>query len=354
MPTYESPQSLTEIKDVLKKAMTANDAPYTVALLGLNMRYAYTLNTEHNDGFTTFLVKRIWKHYDLDDLFLEAQESESLDSYLQIVAMYYLISEDKRQFQKIVNWLPSLTSTQKQVILSWPKKMVFSVFKTFVENNSVFFQDVKDDKIYPISFADPSMPSEITKQDTPLLSFIVPTETSYLSTMALACQPSEELRKTLSAANSKKESELALIDWFFDTVPEIGEFYDEPFEQDFYSAARKKNESTTDFARRLLAQEDKIIHFKYYDQFEALMIKVIDTFPQMFFSAANAFPLLLALEQLFTVGSENDDLIDPNYLPDFWELLIREHLPKEVKKIESCRVSEDYWDEEDFELDLGF
>lgn len=354
MPTYEPPQSLAEIKDILRKTMAANDAPYTVALLGLNMRYTFTLNTEPNDGFTAFLTERIWNRYDLDDFFLEAQESESLDSYLQIVAMYYLISEDKRQFQKIVNWLPSLTSAQRQVILSWHKKMVFSVFKTFVENDSVFFQDIKDDRIYSISFADPSMPSEIAKQDTPLLSFIVPTETSYLTTMALACQPSDELKKTLLATNSKKESELALIDWFFDTFPEIDEFYDEPFEQDFYSAARKKNESTTDFARRLLAQEDRIIHFKYYDQFEALMIKVIDTFPQMFFSAANVFPLLLALKQLFTVEGEMDDLFDSNYLPDFWKLLIREHLPKELKKIQSCRVSADYWGEEDFELDLGF
>lgn len=74
----------------------------------------------------------------------------------------------------------------------------------------------------------------------------------------------------------------------------------------------------------------------------------------MFFQAANAFPLLLALEQLFTIGSETNDFFDQNYLPDFWELLIREHLPKEVKAIKSYRVSENYWDEEDFELDLGF
>lgn len=317
MPNYESPQSLAEIKEVLKKTMTANDDPYTVALLGLNMRYTFTLDTESNDGFAKFLAERIWDRYDLDDFLSENQESAALDSYFQVLAMYYLISEDKRQFQKIVNWLPGLTSTQKQVILSWPKKMVFSVFKTSVENDSVTFQDIKDEKVYSISFADPNMPSEIAKYDSPLLTFIVPTETSYLSTMALACQPSEELKKTISAANSKKESELALIDWFFDAAPETSEFYDESFEQDFYPATRRKNESTTEFARRLLSLDDKIIHFKYYDQFEALMIKVIETFPQMFFSASNAFPLLLALEQLFTVESETDDLFDPNYLPDF-------------------------------------
>lgn len=354
MSYYESPQSLAEIKEVLRKTMTANDAPYTIALLGLNMHYTFTLNTESKNGFTTFLAERIWNRYDLDDFFLEAQESESLDSYLQMVAMYYLISEDKRHFQKIVNWLPSLNSAQKQVILSWPKKMIFSVFKTFVENDLVFFQDIKDNKVYSISFADPNMPSVIAKHDTPLLSFIVPTDTDYLSTMALSCQPNETLKKALKVTNSKKESELALIDWFFDTTPEISEFYDEPFERDFYSAARRKNESTTEFARRLLSLDDKIIHFKYYDQFEALTIKVIDTFPQMFFPAANALPLLLALEQLFTVRSETSDFFDSNYLPEFWELLIREHLSKEVKKIQSCRVSADYWDEEDFELDLGF
>lgn len=354
MSNYEPPQSLAEIKEILRKTMAANNDPYTVALLGLNMRYTFTIDTESNDGFAKFLAERIWDRYDLDDFLSENQESAALNSYFQVLAMYYLISEDKRQFQKIVNWLPGLTSAQKQVILSWPKKMVFSVFRTFVENDSVSFQDIKDEKIYSISFADPTMPNEIAKHDTPLLTFIVPTETSYLSTMALSCQISDELKKAISAANSKKESELALIDWFFNKALETSEFYDEPFEQDFYPAARRKNESTIDFARRLLRLDEKIIHFKYYEQFEDLMIKVIDAFPQMFFSASNAFPLLLAMEQLFTVGSETDDLFDPNYLPDFWELLIREHLPKELKKIKSCRVSADYWDEEDFELDLGF
>ena len=354
MTHFDAPRSLAEIKEVLRKAMAVNNDPYTVALLGLNMRYTFTLNTESNDGFAKFLAKRIGNRYDLDDFLLDSQESEALDSYLQVLAMYYLISEDTQQFQKIVNWLPSLTSAQKQVILNWSKDMVFSVFKTFVEKDSVAFQDIKDEKIYSVSFADPNMPSELAKYDTPLLTFIVPTDTDYLSTMALSCQPTEDLKKVLNATNNKKESELALIDWFFNTAPEMSENYDEFSEQSFYSAARRKNESTTDFARRLLQQDEKIIRFKYYDQFEAFTIKVIETFPQMFFQAANAFPLLLALEQLFTIGSETNDFFDQNYLPDFWELLIREHLAKEVKAIKSYRVSEDYWDEEDFELDLGF
>ncbi|MGJ0706141.1 hypothetical protein [Enterococcus avium] len=351
---FDESQSLAEIKEKLRKAMAVNNDPYTVALLGLNMRYTYTLGTEPNDGFASFLAERIWNRYDLDDFLSDNQESEALNSYLQLLAMYYLISEDTRQFKKIVNWLPGLTPTQKQLILSWPRKMILSVFKISVENNLVSFQDIKDDEVYSISFADPNIPRELAKYDTPLLTFIVPTDTDYLSTMALSCQPSEDLKKILREAKSKKDSELALINWFFDTAPEISEFSDDLFDQEFHPAARKKNESTIDFARRLLAQDDKIIHFKYYDQFEGLMIKVIDTFPQMFFSAANAFPLLQAMKQLFTLKSEVEDFLNPNFLSDFWELLIREHLPKEVKKLKRYRVSDDYWDEGDYELDLSF
>lgn len=354
MTYFDEPQSLAEIKNELRKIMAASNDPYAVAFYGINMRYTFTINTEFDEGFAEFLSTYILNRYDLEDFLLETQESDVLNSFLQMLLMYYLLSEETRQFRKIVNWLPDLAAKQKQIILSWPEKMVFSIFNTFVENDSVYYQDVKDDEIYPISFTDSEMPVQLAKINTALLTFLVPTDTGYFSPMALSCQPDESLKKALNAVNSKRDGERAVINWFCDTAQEFSGFSDEVFEQDFYSAARRKNESTTDFARRLLAQDDKIIHFKYYDQFEALTIKVIDTFPQMFFSASNAFPLLLALEQLFTVESETDDLFDPNYLPDFWGLLIREHLPKELKKIESCRVSEDYWDEDDFELDLGF
>lgn len=355
MDNYLEPQSLWEIKDELKEMLADGVDPYIVALYGITLRYTFTSSDRPDDGFMTFLEEQLVKTDNIAIAFLKNEESAALIDYMRILSMYYIISEDYRNYRKIVNWLPGLTAKQKQVVLTWPEQMIFSVFNVRKENDSIHFQDLKDDHTYLVEIIEPEAVNEIERFNFSVMTMLLPTETNYLSAPPILCQTDTEIESAFKSAKSKKESEIALLNWYNNWLSEADRFHIDQLEDPFYPAAREEKESTRLFAKRLLSQDEELLHFEHYAQLEALMIKVIDTFPQMFFPDSNAHSLLDAMRKLFTKGSEQDEFLDLDYLPDFWYLLIREHLPKEVKKIENWQVSEDYWyDEDGFDYDFDF
>lgn len=96
-------------------------------------------------------------------------------------------------------------------------------------------------------------------------------------------------------------------------------------------------------------------NFPYVLELKQLLVKVIQTFPQLFIARANVFPLLDALKVLFSdieIESKIDEYLGDS-LSHFWILLILEYLPEEVKMIEEFKVDPDDWTDYD-DLDLPF
>ncbi|MDN6385494.1 MAG: hypothetical protein L0J65_01895, partial [Alkalibacterium sp.] len=114
----------------------------------------------------------------------------------------------------------------------------------------------------------------------------------------------------------------------------------------FYSAGRLSNETDFSFANRLIEQDDMLHGFPYIEQLTQLLVKVIQTFPQLLLTKVNALPLLDAIKILFTDLVDMDLTAEHNYSNHqghLWLVLITEHLAEEVAFIQNYQVEPEYW-----------
>ncbi|AOF48664.1 hypothetical protein [Tetragenococcus halophilus] len=353
---------LASLKQEISTMLSFNLNPYMVFALYIMERFEYTHVEKMKPDVTQFMDNYYLDFPDLDKIMDHIELREAFNSYLQIVQYYYLLTttSGKEEFEKIVEWLPT-ENKQRQTLLSWPDNYIISLFHPIISEGTLYFQDLKDQNNYDVYVEDGSELMDIIQEKQPtFLSLLFPTENGYTISPLVECQHFDNLKDILDNDLPKTKWESELFLWYRDNLSYIlNSATLDPFGEDllpeFYSAERFANESDTDFADRLLDQDPMFENFPYVLELKQLLVKVIQTFPQLFIARANVFPLLDALKVLFSdieIESKIDEYLGDS-LSHFWILLILEYLPEEVKMIEEFKVDPDDWTDYD-DLDLPF
>ncbi|MGG5318992.1 hypothetical protein [Enterococcus sp. AZ072] len=340
------PINSNDLKKEVRELIAGGEDPYSVALFGITTKYLLESQTKIDFGFFELL----------DEVDVIAGSPSSFEGdegpYLELLAFYYLIARNTLTFSQGVNWMTHLSPDQRQVILSWPKNYVLSVFDLIIKDDLVLHKDLKTGKEYLMDYSPEDIGLPEDKLNIRLLTIIVPTEKNYLSAMPIFLPLDDLSLAKIKRSPSKQEYELALLiecSNFLDAQAEDNWENEEFLPEDvgFYPANRKFGESDKDFARRLLLQSKFFQDFPYHTHAEALMIKVVQTFPQLFFSTSNAHALLEAVEILFTKAKFNkmDFELMSDELAFFWCLLIKEHLPREVEALAPYLVPDKFDDQ---------
>lgn len=343
---------INDLKQELTKLIGMGEDAYSVALSGITSYHVISSQKSMDFGYFEFLEE---VGADIDpDPFLE----EDKQAFLEISILYYLLARNSRSFRQAINWLPGLTADQKKIVSAWPKNYIFSIFQLKVKDDDVIYQDLKDGKEYTMNFSASSVGlADANKDKLTMISLIVPVGQHYMSAPLVFYPVNELAFAKMKKAKDKINYEYAVLleasDYLSDLYEDDDDFdFDDLFDYDdfhpFYAAERTSGESDQDFAKRLLEQSKFFEDFEHHSQAEKFMIKVIQTFPQLFHSYANAHELLEALRLLFV--DEQFDVEELQMLSDevpiFWFTLIKKHLPQEVAALEPYIVPDVFDDNE--------
>ena len=325
------PLNTTALKNELRELIMSGEDPYSVALFGITTHYL--LEAQNNIDFPFFdLLDDVTRNFLTPDDY-----NGDAGPFLELLAFYYLLAQNVAGFSQSTHWMPLLTDEQRQTILKWPKNYVLSIFELSIKDENVWYKDLKTGKDYQLAYSPEELEVPENKQGLPLITILIPTEEGYLSSMPFFIPLDDFTFAKIKRSKGKREYELAVL-------KECNKYRDDQFEEDwdaidfsfeeirFRSAGRKSGETDEELAKRLLEQNAFFQNFPLYSQAEELMIKIIQTFPQMFFKNSDADALMEGLKMVFTM--ENFTKSDMNLMSDelsfFWYLLIKEHLPKEV------------------------
>lgn len=351
---------LTRLKKEVNTMLGIYHNPYVVFAPYIMERFERTHIEEMKPQVTQFMDNYYLDFYDLDEIMEHPQLKDAFDSYLHIVQYYYLLTttSGQKEFKKIVQWLP--TESEQETLLSWPDTYIISLFYPIVNNDNIYFQDLKDQATYEVHVEDRELIYAVQEKQSLFLALLLPTDDKYILSPLAECKNFDNPEEILSQDVPKIEWESELFYWYRANLSDqlnlaALNLFDEDFETEYYSAERFTDESDTEFAERLLQQDPMFENFPYILEVKQLLVKVIQTFPQLFFAQANVFPLLETLKILFTdieIEPENDQYSGDS-LSHFWLLLILEYLPKEVERMENFKVNPDDWTDND-DLDFPF
>jgi len=347
---------LTNLKREINTMLPLHQSPYLVFAPYIMERFELTHVEEMKPKVTQFMDNYYLDFYELDEIMYHTELKEAFDNYLQIVQYYYLLTttNGKKEFKKIVQWLPT-ENEQEEILMRWPDTYIISLFHPIVTEEAFYFQDLKDQAIYDVYVEDSEVINNVQENQPIFLAMLLPTDDKYVVSPLVECQNFDNLNEILNSDLPKTKWESELFFWYRENLSHALSSVastpplDEDFEPEFYSAERFANESDTDFADRLLKQDPMLEDFPYIEEVKQVLVKVIQTFPQLFIARASVFPLLDTLKLLFSnieTGSINDRYLGDS-LSHFWLLLILEYLPEEVKKIEKFKVDPDFWTDGD-------
>ncbi|AYW44818.1 hypothetical protein [Tetragenococcus koreensis] len=350
---------LTTLKKGTEMTLKLHQNPYMVFASSIMERFEYTHIEELKPKVTQFMDNYYLDLLDLDEIMYHSELKNAFDNYLQIVQYYYLFTttNGKKEFKKIVQWLPT-ENEQVERLMSWPDNYIISLFQPLITADALYFQNLKDETSYEIYVDDNEVMNTIQENRPIFLALLLPTDGKYIVSPVVECQNYDNLNEILDKNLSKTEWESQLFLWYRENLSTelnetMSDLFNDDFVPDYYSAERFVNESDTDFADRLLKQDPMLYDFPHIQEVKQLLVKVIQTFPQLFIARANVLPLLETLKVIFSdieIEPENDRYLGDT-LSHFWLLLIFEYLPEEVKKTEKFKVDSEYWDEDD-NLDL--
>lgn len=329
------PLNTAELKKELRELIMSGEDPYSVALFGITTQYL--LEAQHRLDFPFFeLLDDVTKNFLTPDDY-----NGDAGPFLELLAFYYLLAQNVAGFSQGTHWMPLLTDEQRQTLLKWPKQYVLSLFKLSIKDGNVWHKDLKTGKEYQLVYSPEDLEFLEDKHDIPLITILVPTEQGYLSAMPFFVPMDDFTFAKIKRSQGQREYELAIL-------KECNKHRDDQYDQEdwdvvdfnfeeirFHSAARKTEETDEELAKRLLGQHPFFKDFPLYSEAEELLIKVIQTFPQMFFKNSDADALLEGLKMLFTMQTftKSDMSLMSDELCFFWYLLIKEHLPKEVEAL---------------------
>lgn len=189
----------------VRELIAGGEDPYSVALFGITTKYLLESQTKIDFGFFELL----------DEVDVIAGSPSSFEGdegpYLELLALYYLIARNTLTFSQGVNWMTHLTPDQRQVILSWPKNYVLSVFDLIIKDDLVLHKDLKTGKEYLMDYSPEDIGLPEDKLNIRLLTIIVPTEKNYLSAMPIFLPLDDLSLAKIKRSPSKQEYELALL-----------------------------------------------------------------------------------------------------------------------------------------------
>lgn len=329
------PLNMTDLKNEMRELIINGEDPYSVALFGITTHYL--LEAQNKIDFSFFEL--------LDDVTMNFLTPEDYDGdagpFLELLAFYYLLAQNVAGFSQSTNWMPMLTDEQRQTILKWPKNYVLSLFELSIKDETVWHKDMKTGKEYQLAYTPEDLELPMNPRNVRLITILVPTEQGYLSSIPFFVPLDDFTFAKIKRSQGQREYELAIL-------KECYKYRDDQYDEEdwnvedftfedirFHSAARKAEETDEAFAKRLLEQNPFFQNFPLYSQAENLMIKVIQTFPQLFFKNSDADALLEGIKMLFTMQTftKSDMSLMSDELCFFWYLLIKEHLPEEVKAL---------------------
>lgn len=339
--------TLNGLKTTLNTMAACNKNIYAIAYYGIIAYYRSSAKETYDIAFYKYV-----KDIGLEDIGMEDPMLDPLDedggAFQLVATLYYLLSKNREAFKRGAIWLTRLSEKQREVVLSWPENYVFSIFDVQVNKKNVFYTDQRTGKNYRLKREDAETlrfgEGELKNK---LVAILVPGEDGYLAVPPISypvddftiARMNRNKDKNLYEYNVLKECANYLIQRDDDAIIDGDDWEEFPH---FYAAEKNPGESDQDFANRLLKQSRFFSNFKHRDQAEAFLIKVIQTFPQLFHSRANALELLEALRQLFVneVLHDEDLIMFSNEVEIFWYSLILEHLPEDVKALKPYLFSE--------------
>ncbi|MBO1305979.1 hypothetical protein JZO70_07395 [Enterococcus sp. 669A] len=167
---------LNDLKRELKILFDEGVDTYPVALFGISNYYMFNNQEKIEEGFRLFL-----REVELGNP-AKNKSLEDMDLVLELLADYYLLARNTKEFKKSVKWLPSLNAEQKRKIVSWPEKYILSYFQLIVKGDRGYFKDLKDGQEYLMDFAEDDLELLDPKTHPNVLTAIMPGEgDSYLS-----------------------------------------------------------------------------------------------------------------------------------------------------------------------------
>lgn len=203
---------LNDLKRELKVLFAKGVDVYPVALFGISHYYMFESQETIDPEFRLFLSE-----VELGNP-AKNKSLEDMDMVLELLADYYLIARNTKEFKKIVKWLPGLTAARKQKIASWPEKYVLSYFKLSVKDGKGYFTDLKDGQEYLMDYSDDDFELLDPKDHPNVLTVIMPGEgDSYLSAPPAFFSIDESSMAKLRMIVNKKAYEVEALRTFLRT-----------------------------------------------------------------------------------------------------------------------------------------
>lgn len=337
--------------------LSKKDHPYDVFSEGLGDYYIEYLEDNLNLDFTAFLQSFNLTPYLLKYEGIDFVE-DTISRFTEFLAFYHLLqTKSKNDLQAMVQKLPA-TDQQKEIILTWPKQYICSLFVASFDGNTLVVKDLQSNMNYPMPNAPKNFIQLIREIDSDqFIGIFVPTEDEYIMAAAFPTMIAiDNFSEISSPPLSTKKVEKRLLNWYRETLSEFFEqleqlhemisdnfdefdFLDEP-EYDYYPMERLPKESNQAYSSRLIDQDPTIKSFPQPRKLKQLLLKVIETFPQLFIAEGNAYGPINGVKYVFTDGI--DDRSTHDYLEDelgyYWYQLILEYLPEEVEKAKPFRL----------------
>ncbi|MCF1586108.1 hypothetical protein LQF61_02100 [Tetragenococcus koreensis] len=335
-----------QIKDKLENdARTDNDLMF---LAVMKIVPKMVDNMDWNEKILDFTKKYEASLNEIEKLQPSSELLDSYQMYCYLICTYYLLTEEKGKkiFEQLLVWFPSKKG--KETIATWPTTFIASLFRPIELEGVIYFEDIRTKERYKMILCDEEIINEIKSFRSPFLSLLVPSNKEYVTDTILETETFSLIDPAATKNLSKKDWEEHVFHWYKDNLlksvrPEHSSFEDENVK--FYSAGRLMNETDFDFANRLIEQDKILREFPYIDQLMQLLVKTIQTFPQLFLNQVNVLPLLDAIKILFT-DLDMDLTAERNYSNHqghLWLMLIAEYLAEEVTSIQNYRVAPEFW-----------
>lgn len=334
------PLSTKELRKEMAELITDGEFPYSVAIFGISTHYLSGTQTKVDARYLRFLENI---RLNIPSA-MEATDDDG--ALLELATFYYLLTQNQQAFQKGLEWMPKLTAKQKKKISTWPQKYVFSVFELIFKGTQVFSKNLIDGKEYLMVYSTTELDLQAPTSTIRMITILVPVEDAYLSAPPIFCPADDLLLAKLKQIKDKQTYGQTLLTQASQYVNnQIQQFMDEEaFEEEriFYPANKRFGETDKGLAKRLLRQSEFFQHYPNYEQAENFLVKVISTFPQLFFAQSDGLALIEALEMLFT-DQEIEEAELPmmaNDLSVFWYFLLKKHLPDDVAAVEPIDLNQ--------------
>jgi len=295
-----------------------------------------------------FTKKYYYPPNELEKLQNISEFSQPYKEYCELVHNYYLLTEDKGKkiFQEMLNWFSP--ENEKETIATWPNNFVVSLFRPIELDNTIYFEDIRTKEKYQMLIREDLEGDQIESVHSPFLSLLVPSDKEYMADTILKCEDFDLIDPNTTKNLSKKDWEKYIFYWYRMNLLKSVKLKHAKFEEEeanFYSAGRLSNESDFEYANRLIKQDVLLPEFPYLGKLTQLLLKVIQTFPQLLLTKVNAIPLLDAIKILFTdldIELSAEDNYS-NHQGHLWLVLIMETFPEEVKSIQRYQVDPEFW-----------